>query len=184
MFIYKKAETDKELSQIIALQKQNLPDVLSPDERKQQGFVTVVHPFSVLKKMNACESHVIIKNNDIVVGYLLAMTKASKNAVDILKPMFEVFNNIFYKNKRIADANYLVVGQVCIAKKYRGMGLLDTCYKAYKNFYSKKYDFAITEIATNNKRSINAHKRIGFTQIYNYVDTMGTEWSVVIWNWN
>ncbi len=34
-----------------------------------------------------------------------------------------------------------------------------------------------------NIRSINAHKRIGFIEIYRYSDTNNTEWSIVIWDW-
>jgi predicted GNAT superfamily acetyltransferase len=183
MFKFSKSTSDQELLEIIELQKNNLPLNLSKEEIDNQGFVTVVHSLQTLKKMNAIEQHVIIKSDDKVVGYLLAMTKKSQHDIDILKPMFETFKKVTYKNKIVDAYNYLVVGQVCIAKKFRGKGLLDTCYAAYKKFYEKKYDFAITEIATNNKRSINAHNRIGFKEIYRYTDTNNAVWSIVIWDW-
>jgi len=61
--------------------------------------------------------------------------------------MFELFDTISYNNERISAYNYLVVGQVCIDKAWRGQGILDHCYAAYRNYYRTKYDFAITEIA-------------------------------------
>lgn len=182
-FQYSKSKTNQELLEIIALQKQNLPQNLSSEEIKREGFVTVEHSFEALKKMNEITQHVLIKNNNKVVGYLLAMTKKSQHDIAVLKPMFDVFEKIYYKNKVVNTYNYLVVGQVCIAKNYRGKGLLSTCYEAYKYFYKYSYDFAITEIATSNKRSINAHKKIGFKEIHKYTDTNNTNWSIVIWDW-
>tara|TARA_B100000508_G_scaffold110506_1_gene88700 strand:+ start:96 stop:650 length:555 start_codon:yes stop_codon:yes gene_type:complete len=182
-YTYSKSNTNLELLEIIELQRQNLPQNLSSEEKKLEGFVTVEHSFEALKKMNEIAQHVLIKNNNKVVGYLLAMTKKSQHDIAILKPMFKVFDNIFYKNKIVNTYNYLVVGQVCIAKEHRGKSLLNVCYNTYKNFYCKKYDFAITEIAISNKRSINAHKKIGFKEIHKYTDTNNTSWSVVIWDW-
>ncbi|HMG68556.1 MAG TPA: GNAT family N-acetyltransferase [Chitinophagaceae bacterium] len=183
MITYTTSKTEKELSDILDLQKMNLALNLSESEIRSQGFVTVSHSFQDIKKLNAYEQHVIIKDKEKIVGYLLAMTKHSRNDIPVLVPMFELFDRIEYKKKLISAYNYIVVGQVCIHKEYRGLGLLDQCYAAYKNFFKEKYDFAITEIATSNIRSIRAHKRIGFIEILKYTDQSNTEWSVVVWDW-
>jgi hypothetical protein len=183
MIVYTTSKTDKELSEILDLQKNNLPQNLSESEIKSQGFVTVCHSFEDLKKLNTYEQHLIMKNENKVIGYLLAMTKNSKNDIPVLIPMFEAFDKIHFKKKLISEYNYIVVGQVCIDKNYRGQGLLDNSYAAYKNFFKEKYDFAITEIAITNTRSINAHKRIGFFEIHRFIDAGGTEWSIVLWDW-
>lgn len=177
------ATTDNELAAIIALQQQNLPQNLAQEEIAAQGFVTVSHSLQGLQKMNGYEKSLVIKDDDKVIGYLLAMTKNSKADIPILIPMFEVFDKILYHGKTIAEYNYLVVGQACIDKTYRGKGLLDEAYKAYKEHFNRKYDFAITEIALTNQRSINAHKRIGFSEIHKYIDAGNVEWSVVVWDW-
>ena len=183
MITYTTSKTDKELSEILDLQKKNLPKNLTESEIKSQGFVTVSHTFEDLKKLNTYEQHVIIKDENKVVGYLLAMTKNSKHDIPILVPMFEIFDKIHFKEKLISEYNYIVVGQVCIDKNYRGQGLLDNCYAAYKNHFKEKYDFAVTEIAVTNERSINAHNRVGFFEIHRYKDAENTEWSIVIWYW-
>jgi hypothetical protein len=72
---------------------------------------------------------------------------------------------------------------VCVDKVYRGQGIFDQCYLAYEKFYEYKYDFAITEIATSNTRSLQAHKRIGFKEINSYFAPDKTEWVVVVWDW-
>ncbi len=183
MITYAISKTDKELSEILNLQKQNLRQNLTKSEIESQGFVTVNHTFEDIKKLNNYEQHLIIKDDDKVVGYLLAMTKNSEKDIPILLPLFDMFTKTLYKKKLVSEYDYIVVGQVCIAKDYRGLGLLDEAYKAYKKQFKEKYDFAITEIALTNQRSINAHKRIGFSEVHRYTGLNNIEWSVVVWDW-
>jgi predicted GNAT superfamily acetyltransferase len=182
MIEFTSSNTEKDLKGILELQRANLADALTPGEIQREGFVTVVHSFDVLKKLNGIEKHIIAKEHDKVIAYLLAMTQQSKHDIPILIPMFKIFEETMYEDKPVSSYNYLVVGQVCVAKEYRGRGVLDKCYDAYKNYFSNKYDFAITEIDYRNLRSINAHKRIGFKEIYRYVSGK-TEWSIVVWDW-
>lgn len=175
--------SDEEIYEVIALQRDNLPQNLSEEQKVSQGFVTVVHSFETLKKMNDTEASIIAKDDNKVIGYLLAMTNASKNDIPILLPMFDAFDKVIYNGKKIATFHYIVVGQVCVAEGYRGIGILDDCYDAYKSHFKNKYDFAVTEIHKNNKRSIKAHARIGFERIHSYKDAAANEWDIVIWDW-
>ncbi len=181
--IFTTSQTDQDLVQILELQKKNLAQSLSQEEIDQQGFVTVHHSFEGLKKMNGYEQSVIAKENDMVVAYLLAMTPQSKYDIPTLAPMFEVFNQVIYRGKKISEFHYLVVGQVCVAKEFRGKGILDECYGEYKKRFDKKYEFAITEIAQNNVRSMKAHERIGFKTIHQYQESNATHWNIVLWDW-
>jgi predicted GNAT superfamily acetyltransferase len=183
VILYTTSKSEKELQGILQLQKANLPTNLSATEMAAQGFVTVMHTLSDLQKMNEIEQHVIAKDNDKVIAYLLAMTLASKADIDILKPMFQTLESVQFKSKPVSDYNYIVVGQVCVAKQYRGQGILDNCYALYKKTFLAKYDFAITEIATKNTRSLNAHKRVGFSELNTYSAPDGEEWSIVVWEW-
>src|SRR4030095_11635360 len=184
MIVYTTANSKNDLEGILNLQKRNLASSLTKAEIQSQGFVTVDHSYEQLARLNDYEKHVIAKENEKVVGYLLAMTKRSRLDIPVLIPMFELFEAISYRDKKISTYNYLVVGQVCIDKDWRGQGILDDCYAAYREQYKTKYDFAITEIARTNLRSLNAHKRIGFKEIKIYASPDKTEWSVVLWDWN
>jgi ribosomal protein S18 acetylase RimI-like enzyme len=183
MILYTTANSRNDLEGILNLQKRNLAPGLTKDEIQTQGFVTVDHSFEQLEVLNEHEKHVIAKDNEKLIGYLLAMTKRSRFDIPILVPMFELFDTLSYNGKLISEYNYLVVGQVCIDKAYRGQGILDHCYETYRQHYSTRYDFAITEIATKNSRSLKAHKRIGFKEINIYASPDQTEWSVVLWDW-
>lgn len=183
MITYTHANTVQELQGIIDLQLANLPVTISKEEALEQGFVTVQHTLDILQKMNAIEPHYIALDGTKVVGYVLAMTKASKNDIPILEPMFDLFNQIPYKGQTIADFKYMVVGQVCVSKDYRGKGIFDQLYAEYRNKFAAKYDFAVTEIAVKNLRSMTAHQRVGFQEIHRYIAPDLVEWSVVIWDW-
>ena len=130
MINYTTSTTDQDLLNIIALQKSNLSIHLTTEEMQSQGFVTVVHSLEVLKKMNAIEQSIVGKDGDKVIAYLLAMTEKSKPDIPVLIPMFDMFGKIEWRGKPLADYNYIVVGQVCVDKAYRGKGILDNCYAA------------------------------------------------------
>lgn len=111
------------------------------------------------------------------------MTKASRYDLPIIFPMFEEFDKIMYKGKIVSDYDYMLVGQACIDKDYRGQELIENCFRVYKEAFVERYDFSITEIAKSNIRSLKAHQKVGFEEIHSYIDADNTEWSVVVWDW-
>lgn len=180
---YKTCVSVDELNGVLSLQQANLTKNLSSKEIEEDGFVTIEHTFELIERLNQREQHIIAKEGGNVIGYTLSMTKDSRREIPIIFPMFEVFDRIIYRGQTISSFNYLVVGQVCVDKNYRGEGVFDHLYQYYKTHHKNKYTFAITEIAVSNKRSLHAHKRIGFEEIYHYTDQDGTEWAVVVWDW-
>ena len=184
MITYTTTKTEADLKGIYALQKANLKINLSEQEINQQGFVTVSHDLETLQKLSAIEPHIIAKDDEHIVGYVLAMTEASKYDVPIIFPMFEEFDKIIYQRKLVSEFNYMVVGQVCVHKDYRGLGIFSKCYDLYRNTFGNRYEFCITEIAVSNQRSRNAHKKIGFQEIHFYTDADQIEWVIVVWDWN
>lgn len=118
------------------------------------------------------------------MAYLLAMTVHSKEDIPVLRPMFAVFEELSFAGKPLSHFRHIVVGQVCVDKRYRGKGVLDACYAFYKTTFQSNYDFAITEIDAANLRSLAAHKRIGFNEFHRYTAPDGKEWVIVLWDWN
>ena len=55
--VYRRAETNEELIQILALQTNNLAHRISEEDIKKEGFVTVHHDFELLKDMNDSCAH-------------------------------------------------------------------------------------------------------------------------------
>ena len=178
MIKYNTATTDKELRQILRLQAQNLPANISPEEARSQGFVTVRHDFELLKKMNSPYPHIIAKDEDEIVGYALVMLRSFAHEIPVLVPMFEQLDTLVFENKKLAEARYFVMGQICIDKKYRGKGIFAGMYGEMKNRMSGDFDYIITEVAAANPRSLRAHEKVGFKTIHQYFD--GENWEVVL----
>ncbi len=171
--IYKRTTTHKELKQIIALQQKNLAKNLSEEEQKEQGFVTVEHRLETLITMHKAIPHIIAVENNRVIGYALAMHKSFKNDVPILVPMFSKIDTVLSP-----DTNYVVMGQICIDKSFRGKGVFRGLYLKMKDALKNHYDSIITEVDIKNTRSINAHKRIGFKTLLEYTSA-NQQWALI-----
>lgn len=163
MITYTTSKTDEELMQILTLQRRNLEENLEYKEKIDQGFVTLKHSLEILQRMNNNCPHTIAKHNNKVIGYALSMTKNFASDIDVLKPMFLEIS------KTINEENYLVMGQICIDKEYRGLGVFRGLYKHMADIVCKSnYDIIITEIDIKNERSLNAHKNVGFKNRKDY----------------
>jgi GNAT superfamily N-acetyltransferase len=173
----------KELEQVLELQQQYLRGQTNATEEKEQGFLTVAHTLDLLQKMDALEHSIIVKDENALAGYALAMPKECRAIIPVLVPMFENFDDLLYLGKPVNNYSFYVMGQICVAKRYRGQGVFDMLYQKHRENFKNKYDFVITEISTRNLRSLRAHERIGFKTLCIYTDATD-EWAVVIWDWD
>ncbi|MBQ4801703.1 GNAT family N-acetyltransferase [Aquimarina sp. MMG015] len=174
---YTTVTSHEELEQILLLQQKNLTTSISSEEKKKEGFVTVEHDFEILKKMNDQQPHIIAKDHGKVIGYALCMTSDFGNDIEVLKPMFKkIENSLDQPNK------YIVMGQVCVDKEYRGQGIFRGLYQHMKTKLQNTYDLLITEVASDNIRSLNAHNAIGFKTLLIY-EADQISWHIIYWNW-
>ena len=177
------SQSTADLEGILSLQRENLLTILSQEEKDEQGFVTVPHTLEQLEIMHSIAPHVLAKENEQVLGYVLAMTLASRGVVPLLTSLFDNFDELDVAGKKVSSYRPMVVGQVCVGKTQRGTGLFDKLYNAYQEEYASTYDFAITSVALSNYRSLAAHQRIGFKIIHTFQDSMNP-WAIVCWDWN
>ncbi|WP_406685452.1 GNAT family N-acetyltransferase [Seonamhaeicola sp. MEBiC1930] len=160
---YTRASNDEELHQILELQKLNLLTYISEKEKQKEGFVTVHHSFIVLQAMNNVCAHIIAKHYNQVIGYALSMTKEFREDVELLKPMFQQIDTLVKTN-----LNYIVMGQICVDKNYRGQGVFRGLYNFMKETLQNQFDSIITLIDVKNMRSTNAHKAVDFKLLKNF----------------
>ena len=172
-----------ELQQILILQEENLVQHIDEKELQSQGFVTLRHNLNILQQMHSLAPTVIIKDGDKVVAYALTMLPECRQLMPDLEPMFSLLDKLSWNGQPLNAHSFYVMGQVCIAKQYRGQGLFDELYRYHKKIYQPQFDLFITEIATRNHRSIRAHERVGFKTIHTHRDELD-EWAVVGWDWN
>jgi len=182
MFHSTLTSSTEELQQILTLQEENLLRHLDEKEIQTQGFVTLRHDLAILQQMHRLAPTVIIKNGNKVVAYALTMLPECRQLIPDLEPMFSLLDNLSWNDQPLKAYSFYVMGQVCIAKEYRGMGLFDELYRHHRRIFRSKFDLIITEIATRNRRSIGAHERVGFKAIHTHRDELD-EWVVVGWDW-
>ncbi|MEY3245558.1 MAG: hypothetical protein RL253_715, partial [Bacteroidota bacterium] len=135
-----------------------------------------------LQAMHNASPSIIAKDGDDVVGYALVATKEVRNGHDLMADLFNVIDTKYYKGKCLKEVNYVVVGQLCVAKDYRGQGLVKRMYDYYQDCYAAAYEYLITDVAQANTRSLNAHKKSGFIVIDTLVYA-GIDWDIVLWDW-
>jgi len=183
MIHIKTAETKEEIQGILSLQEQNFKINLTPNEIEREGFVTVNHDLETLQLMNSYEPQIIAVEHGIVVGYALVMTRQLEDKIPVLQPMFQKLNELSFESKLISKSRFYIMGQVCIAKAYRGKGLFAELYNKHKTEFSNRYDYCITEVSDSNPRSMKAHLKIGFKNIHSFTDDTDT-WNILLWNLN
>ncbi len=178
------AKSDQDIHGILTLQKQNLPKNITTEEAASQGFVTVDHDFDILKAMNQKFPHIIGKSNtkqgqNEVVAYALVMLREFSNQIPVLTPMFERIENLQFNGQNITPDQYFIMGQVCVDKPFRSLGVFAALYEFMQAQMKPHFDYIITEIADTNKRSIRAHEKVGFVTIETY-QSKDTIWHIVL----
>jgi len=173
---------ENELLQIHQLSQQNLKTNLDAETKSEQGFVTWLYSVQLLKQIHQLAPSIIVKDGDAIAGYALATLKESSSFHADLKKMFRDLEIVQHKGKPLTHYHFYCMGQICVAKPYRGKGVVPMLYNKHKEVYGGQYEFILTEISTNNVRSLKAHAKIGFETIYTYKDEKD-EWDVVVWDW-
>ncbi|SIP96640.1 GNAT family N-acetyltransferase [Maribacter ulvicola] len=169
--LFTTAKTQDELIQILSLQEMNLKSSVTATEKEKEGFVTVQHSLDVLTRMNGACPHIIAKDGDKVVGYALSMTHDFKDEISVLRPMFTEIENVNIQN-------FITMGQICVAKTHRKMGIFRGLYNAMKKASYPKYDAIITEVDATNSRSLGAHYAVGFEKVCTY-HSLDQDWELI-----
>ncbi len=171
-----------ELQGIKGLQEVNLSRNISSDEATREGFLTASYTIDFLEEMHRDEPSIIAKVDDEVVGYALVSTKKMRSRHDLLEGLFNVIDNCVYNHQSLSEINYIVVGQLCVAKNFRGQGLVQRLYGHFKDCLHDQYDYLVTDVAKDNIRSLKAHQKTGF-QVISELKYGGLDWNVVLWDW-
>lgn len=177
-------KSDQDIHQMLALQAANMEASVQAETAKKEGFLTVQHNYDLIAEMVAKEPQVVIKDEGQIVAYVLAMPKSMRNSIPILVPFFDQLDTMSYNGQSLKEVNYILNGQVCVAKSHRGKGVFDLLFKGMKQYLSEKYSCVVTEIAQRNTRSLKAHQRVGFQVLSNYISPQGEDWAVVLWEWD
>ncbi len=179
----KTVETEEELTGIQQLQAANLRKNISTSEAAEQGFLMAEYTLDFLRDMHAESPSIIAKEDDRVIGYALVAVKKIRDHHALLADLFNTIDQIYYQDTLLKNSNYVVVGQLCVDKQYRGIGLVQKLYGHFKTTLSASYEYCITDVAQANQRSLKAHQKTGF-QVIDTLTYEGISWDIVLWDWH
>ena len=179
---YGPAQSDAVLQQILDLQAENLREKLSADTQAAQGFLTFRYDLPLLRRMNDALPHVVAFQGSKLVGYALSTTSEICREEPLLRPLAERLDTLVLAGKPFRERRFYVMGQICVAKNFRGQGVFDGLYQTQQALNSSTFDCLVTEISLRNARSLAAHRRVGFRVVDEVEDPTG-RWAVVAWDW-
>ncbi len=174
--IYTRVSSGIEMRQILDLQQKNLPENLRDAEIASEGFLTVSHSLDLLSRMNEVCPHMIAKAGGQVIGYALCMHPSFRDRIEVLKSMFDKIDSL-----ASPDLRYIVMGQICIDKKFRKRGIFRGLYRFMGSELRLDYQMIITEVDDKNRRSLNAHYAVGFREM-NLYPAGGRKWHLISWD--
>lgn len=182
MVTIKRVTDFAELNGIKKLQEENLKKNLTDSEAASEGFVTAEYSMEFLEMLHQGSPSVIAKDGNLIVGYALVAVKSIREHHDLLSDLFNGIDKIKYKGRLLKDCNYVVVGQLCVGRNYRGQGLVQQMYQYFRSSLAGEFDFCVTDVAETNPRSLKAHIKTGF-QVVATLSYGGLGWSIVLWDW-
>lgn len=182
---YRTVQSPAEVEAILALQALNHRDHVDAETAAREGFTSVRHDPEVLQAMNRRHPSAVAWAGSRLAAYCLMMPREFRDHVPLLKPMFALLDGLSWRGEPLAsNPRWFVMGQVCVAREFRGLGVFDGVYHALREAWSPHYDYTVTEISQRNPRSLRAHRRVGFETLHVYPDPLSGEiWEVVVWDW-
>jgi L-amino acid N-acyltransferase YncA len=172
---------EDDLAAILALQRQNLASALAEEEAASQGFVTVVHSLELLEQMHRMAPSVVVCDGETLAGYALTLPLDCRPLLPVLEPMFRLFEGLAWWGRPLSSYRYYVMGQICVARTYRGRGVFQELYRGHAQLHARAHDLVVTEISARNGRSLRAHEKVGFFELGRHRDA-ADEWRVVGWD--
>ena len=182
MISIKRVTDYSELQGIKALQQENLKRNLSEQEAESQGFVTAEYTMDFLEALHQASPSIIAKDKETIAGYALVAVKSIRHQHDLLSDLFNSIDKIVYNGRLLENSNYVIVGQLCVARDYRGQGLVQKMYAFYKSSLAGEFDYCLTDVAKDNIRSLKAHEKSGFS-IIETLEYGGLGWNIILWDW-
>ena len=184
MYTITTAQSDADLHAILALQKKNLRQNISPEQAASQGFLTAEYSFEYLHLMHQHSAHIVAKKEDTIVGYCLALVPELLKDQPVFESYLAAYETLSWHEKPLSEYAAVLVGQLCVAEEARGQGLVEALYHGFKKEHQNSFDFLLSDVSSKNPRSMRAHQRVGFTPIHTFEDAFTQEsWTILIWDW-
>lgn len=148
--------TLEDIKGVLALQELYLVSNLSEQEKKS-GFVTTPFTTEQLTHVINNEGLFIAKDNRKIIAYIFAESWQFFSQWPIFEHMISLFPELSFLDFEINSTTSFQYGPICIDKKYRGKGLINSLFEFMRIHVVKKYPLSLTFINKTNAPSLKAH---------------------------
>ncbi len=157
--------TQADIPGILILQDQNLYGKMTAAER-ENGFVTTPFTPEQIEAIIEQGGLFIAEDKGVIIAYVFAGTWTYFKQWEIFKLMVSRFPLLQFNGQKITVENSFQYGPVCIAKAYRGQGVLQMIFEEMRQELVQRFPIGITFINKVNAISTKAHtQKLGWVII-------------------
>jgi ribosomal protein S18 acetylase RimI-like enzyme len=172
---------EDEIEALLALQAENAVENIDAQTKAEQGFISFRYTPEIMRLKMSQAPQIIARDGDLIVGYALVTTLDVARQIPDFLPFLEKVRLLSDPSGPLEARKPYCIGQICVKSGYRGLGIVGALYQAHQTKLHPPFDCAITEIASDNTRSLAAHAKVGFDVIHTYYDDYSQkEWQVVM----
>jgi hypothetical protein len=141
---------------IVDLQAVNHIRNLSLEERKQGFLSAEFSPAQVAAIAQDLGITVAVSAGELA-GFLCAFRKEFNHGSPVIAKMLDSYDRAEFEGRRLSAYASYIYGPVCIARAFRGKGLLRGLYEAQLNLLAGQFDLGVAFVSRDNPHSLNAH---------------------------
>ena len=142
--------------QILQLQSANFIANLTEAERKS-GFLSA--QFSLAQTAQIAEDLgiTVAVLDDRMAGFLCAFRNEFPSGSPVIAEMLRSYPLFRFEDRPLSSFVSYIYGPVCIAREYRGGGLLRGLYQAQKKDLAGRFEIGVAFVSRSNAHSLRAH---------------------------
>jgi predicted GNAT superfamily acetyltransferase len=150
---------------ILDLQSANYIANLSAHER-EQGFLSVQFTLEQAAQIAEDLGTIVAVIDDQIVGFVCASANESETGSPVVAKMLESYDRMIFEGCPLKSFRSYIYGPVCLARDFRGRGLLRGLYQAQKKDLAGQFEIGVAFVSRSNPHSLETHvKGLGMTEV-------------------
>jgi predicted GNAT superfamily acetyltransferase len=150
---------------ILDLQSANYIANLSAHER-EQGFLSAQFTLEQTAQIAEDLGTIVAVIDDQIVGFVCASRNESETGSPVIAKMLESYDRMIFEGRALKSFRSYIYGPVCLARDFRGRGLLRGLYQAQKKDLAGQFEIGVAFVSRSNPHSLETHvKGLGMTEV-------------------
>ena len=142
--------------EILQLQSANYIANLTEEERTS-GFLSAQFSVDQTAQIAKDLGIMVAVLDGRVAGFLCAFRKEFSSGSPVVAEMLRSYPQFSFEDRSLSSFLSYIYGPVCIAREYRGRGLLRGLYEAQKKDLAGRFEIGVAFVSRSNAHSLRAH---------------------------